>query len=725
MDVSELLTSLNQDQRDAVTSDAKHLLVLAGAGSGKTRVLVHRIGWLLQVNALSASSILAVTFTNKAAKEMQLRISDLLNASPRGLWVGTFHGLAHRLLKMHWAEAGLPQNFQIIDSDDQLRIVKRLMKEQGIDETRFAPKSVQWYINGKKDEGLRPQHIDHNNDYHEKTLVSIYQSYQQTCERAGQVDFGEILLRSHELWLKNPALLEHYQKRFKHILVDEFQDTNAVQYAWLRMLAGGSAMANGDNNDGRGITIVGDDDQSIYGWRGAKIENIHNFQNDFSNVQLIKLEQNYRSTSNILQAANAVIANNPHRLGKNLWTDGLEGEKISLYAGFNEQDEARFIAERISHHFEENSAYKEQAILYRSNAQSRVLEEALIRSSIPYRIYGGQRFYDRLEIKNAIAYLRLSFFNDDDAAFERVINTPTRGIGAKTLERLRLVARERELSMWQAAKLSVSERLLPSKALSSFANFMQVIESITEQSEQLCLGDLAAFVLEASDLIAFHGKEAGEKGRARVENLQELVNAAKDFVPEEPEKVLSEFLDEVALDAGDQQVDAHADSVQLMTFHSAKGLEFPIVYIAGAEENLFPHKMSADDPVALEEERRICYVGITRAMSKLYMTHAECRRWYGQDAFNPVSRFVKEIPAECLEEVRINSSVTRPVAGWASGEEIEGIGLALGEPVFHKIFGEGVVLGVEGQGSNARVQVNFDSEGSKWLVAAYANLEKI
>lgn len=717
MDVSRILDSLNTAQRDAVSSDSKSLLVLAGAGSGKTRVLVHRIAWLLQVQSVSAASILSVTFTNKAAREMRSRISELLQITPQGMWVGTFHGIAHRLLKMHWQDAGLPENFQIIDSDDQLRMVKRLLKEHEMDESRWSPKSIQWFINGQKDEGRRAKHVDHHDDPYEKTLVKLYQAYEDGCERSGQVDFGELLLRAHELWLKKPALLNHYQQRFQHILVDEFQDTNTIQYAWLRVLAGNT------NN----ITVVGDDDQSIYGWRGAKIENIQQFNQDFVGAELIKLEQNYRSTSCILDAANAVIANNPGRLGKNLWTDGDTGEPIALYAGFNEQDEARFIVDRIEHHVSEDTLRTEQAILYRSNAQSRVLEEELIRTGVPYRIYGGQRFYDRLEIKNAVAYLRLAHYRDDDAAFERVINTPTRGIGNKTVEGLRVVARTGNISMWKAVQQAVGEHTLTKRAETALLNFVELIEDCGSASTDLDLPSLAEFILEATELKGFHGKESGEKGRARVENLEELVNAARQFEPEgDASTALREFLDTAALDAGDQQADEHADAVQLMTLHSAKGLEFPVVYLAGVEENLFPHKMSSEDPAQLEEERRLCYVGITRAMKRLYISYAESRRWYGQESFNPVSRFVREIPPDCIEEVRLNANISRPLSAKVSRYAQENAsGLMLGQHVTHSVFGEGVVLNLEGQGENSRVQVNFANEGSKWLVAAYANLQPI
>ena len=717
MDVSRILDSLNSAQREAVSCDKKSVLVLAGAGSGKTRVLVHRIAWLLQVQGVSPSAIMSVTFTNKAAKEMRSRIGELLQITPQGMWVGTFHGIAHRLLKAHWQDAGLPENFQIIDSDDQLRMVKRLLKEHELDETRFSPKSIQWYINGHKDEGRRAKHVDHHDDPYEKTLIQVYLAYEAACERSGQVDFGELLLRAHELWLNKPTVLNHYQQRFKYLLVDEFQDTNTIQYAWLRVLAG-------NNNT---ITVVGDDDQSIYGWRGAKIENIQQFSEDFPGTETVKLEQNYRSTSCILDAANAVIANNPSRLGKELWTDGEAGEPISLYAGFNEQDEARYIVERIEDHVSDHLLRSEQAILYRSNAQSRVLEEELIRTGIPYRIYGGQRFYDRLEIKNAVAYLRLSYGRDDDAAFERVINTPTRGIGNKTVEALRLRARESNTSLWRASEQLIADGSLTKRAITALQNFMTLINDCGEASKTLSLEDLASFVLEASDLMAFHGKETGEKGQARIENLQELVNATRQFEPEgDDSTALREFLDTAALDAGEQQADEYTDAVQLMTLHSAKGLEFPVVYLAGIEENLFPHKMSIEEPGRLEEERRLCYVGITRAMKYLYLTYAETRRWYGQESYNAVSRFVREIPDTCIQEVRVKANISRPVsAGMSYASSDHDTGLILGQRVMHNIFGEGVVLNIEGQGSNARVQVNFDQEGSKWLVAAYANLESI
>ncbi|MFT6756138.1 MAG: DNA helicase-2/ATP-dependent DNA helicase PcrA [Chitinophagales bacterium] len=716
MDVTSIIDSLNDAQRNAVCAESGNQLILAGAGSGKTRVLVHRIAWLMQTERVSPYSIMAVTFTNKSAKEMRNRIEDLQGSSLRGMWVGTFHGLAHRLLKSHWLDAGLPENFQILDSDDQLRVVKRVSRALDLDDSQWPPRQSQWFINSQKDEGKRAAHIDDWGDLHHKTMVRIYQHYEELCQRGGLVDFGELLLRSHELWLKKPAILEHYQQRFSHLLVDEFQDTNAVQYAWLRVLAGDSCK----------VTAVGDDDQSIYGWRGAKIENIQRFSEDFSDTQITKLEQNYRSTETILQAANEVISRNQGRLGKELWTAGEKGEKISLYAGFNEVDEANFIVEQIQQASQE-VAKSDCAILYRSNAQSRVLEDSLLRAGVPYRVYGGHRFYERLEIKNALSYLRLLNNPHDDIAFERVINTPTRGIGAKSVENLRLFAREHGASLWQSASTMVEKNILPARAASNISNFLQLLADLTEGTNELPLHEQVDHIIDASGLLEFHRNEKGEKGQARVENLQELVVATRAFAWDEDENgtPLQQFLDTAALDAGDAQADEFEDAVQLMTLHSAKGLEFHTVFIAGVEENLFPHKMSAEDPERLEEERRLCYVGITRAMVKLYISYAECRRLYGSDNFNAPSRFLREIPPECLQEVRLGAQVTRPVLFGAPDDTEPQQGISLGGRVFHQVFGEGTVLNVEGHGDNARVQVNFDNEGSKWLVLQYAGLQAI
>lgn len=733
MDVSAILNDLNDAQREAVTAKPGNQLILAGAGSGKTRVLVHRIAWLLQVEGVSPHAIMAVTFTNKAAREMRGRLESLLAESllggTRAMWVGTFHGLAHRLLKTHWQDVGLPQNFQILDSDDQLRLVKRVCQNLQLDEARWPPRQAQWYINAQKDEGLRPQYIQPSADPYDATMLKIYSAYDALCQQGGLVDFGELLLRAHELFLNNAEVLAHYQQRFPFILVDEFQDTNTIQYAWLRVLAGNRAH----------VSAVGDDDQSIYGWRGAKIENIQRFETDFSNTHTIRLEQNYRSTGLILKAANGVIANNHGRLGKELWTDGKEGEPISLYAAFNEQDEARFIIDRIDAWMQQGNRYDSCAILYRSNAQSRVLEEALLRENMAYRIYGGQRFYDRLEIKNALAYLRLLVNRNDDTAFERVINTPTRGVGNKTVEAIRLYAREHGSSLWQAAANMVNSSQLTARAANAVGSFLRLIAELEQSTADLPLDEIVDKTLQQTGLLEFHRNEKGEKGQARVENLEELINACRAFDPdetatqtgEEQEEVplLVQFLDNASLDAGEAQADEFDDAVQLMTLHSAKGLEFPCVFIAGMEENLFPHKMSADDPVRLEEERRLCYVGITRAMEKLTISYAESRRLHGNETFNRVSRFVKEIPVECLHEIRLKTEVQRPVhynsVKQTQLQTDDDNGFYLGQRVAHKMFGEGVVIHFEGDGPSARVQVNFDNEGSKWLVMQYANLQAV
>ncbi|MFV8818877.1 DNA helicase II [Haliea sp. E17] len=715
MDVSDILSGLNQAQREAVAADNQNLLVLAGAGSGKTRVLVHRIAWLIRAEGLSPGSILAVTFTNKAAREMRSRVEEMLQIRGHGLWMGTFHGLAHRLLKSHWREAGLPQEFQILDADDQLRLVKRVCRELQLDESRWPPKQAMWYINAQKDEGLRARNIEPPpGDFFARTMLEVYRAYETACERAGLVDFAELLLRAHELWLQHPEVLAHYQQRFRQILVDEFQDTNTIQYAWLRVLAGNRIP----------VVAVGDDDQSIYGWRGAKIENIQRFSDDFHPVQTVRLEQNYRSTQTILQAANAVIANNFGRLGKELWTSGDQGEPITVYAGFNEHDEARFIVDQIERWREEGESLSSAAILYRSNAQSRVLEEALLRAGLPYRIYGGQRFYERLEIRNALAYLRLLPSRGDDAAMERVINTPPRGIGGKTLDKVRDTARERGVTLWQAIGVVGEEKLLPARALSALEGFTVLIDELDSGSDQLPLEELVDHVLQGSGLLEFHRLEKGEKGQARVENLEELVAAARQFEADPAEELspLQQFLANAALDAGDAQADEHEDSVQLMTLHSAKGLEFPLVFLAGMEENLFPHRMSVEEPGRLEEERRLCYVGITRAMQKLYITYAESRRLHGSESFNTPSRFLREIPAELLQEVRINNTVARPVSSFERAA-VPDTGISLGQRVYHQIFGEGTVLNFEGRGGSARVEVNFDDEGAKWLVLQYANLQ--
>ncbi|MBU3059671.1 DNA helicase II [Pseudomonas indica] len=723
-DLSLLLNSLNDAQRQAVAAPVGRQLVLAGAGSGKTRVLVHRIAWLIQIENASPHSILSVTFTNKAAAEMRQRIEQLLGINPMGMWVGTFHGLAHRLLRAHWQEAGLAENFQILDSDDQQRLVKRVIRELGLDEQRWPARQAQWWINAQKDEGLRPQNIQAGGDLFLATQLKIYEAYEVACARAGVIDFSELLLRALDLWRDKPGLLEHYQRRFRHVLVDEFQDTNAVQYAWLRLLAKG----------GESLMVVGDDDQSIYGWRGARIENIQQFSSDFPDAETIRLEQNYRSTACILKAANALIANNQGRLGKELWTEGCEGEPIALYAAFNEHDEARYVVEGIERAIKDGMARSEIAILYRSNAQSRVLEEALLREKIPYRIYGGQRFFERAEIKNAMAYMRLIHTRHNDAALERVINVPARGIGEKTVETLREFARGQGLSMWAALHQAVGTKVIAGRGASALNAFVELVDTLALKVEGLPLHAMTQRVIEDSGLLAYHRDEKGEKGQARVENLEELVSAARAFDNEELEDdqtPLSAFLDHASLEAGEQQAGDFEDSVQLMTLHSAKGLEFPLVFLVGMEEGLFPHKMSLEESGRLEEERRLAYVGITRAMQRLVMTYAETRRLYGSETYNKVSRFVREVPPSLIQEVRLSNSISRPYSGGRSngslfaGAAVPETGFSLGQRVQHPLFGEGVILNFEGGGAQARVQVNFDSEGSKWLMLAYAKLEAL
>ncbi len=744
MDISHILNPLNDRQRQAVTAEASNLLVLAGAGSGKTRVLVHRIAWLIATEGLSPHGILAVTFTNKAANEMRLRIEELLERPIGGMWVGTFHGLAHRLLRAHWLEAGLPEKFQILDADDQYRLIKRVHKSLEIDENKWPAKQCQWFINEQKDEGLRAASIEAYGDEYTAVMAKVYAAYEQACNRGGMVDFGELLLRSHELWLKSPELLAHYKKRFQQILVDEFQDTNAIQYAWLRVLAGKKAQ----------VTAVGDDDQSIYGWRGARIENIQQFSQDFSGTEIVRLEQNYRSSANILKAANNLIANNQGRLGKELWTEDLEGEPISLYSAFNEQDEARFVCGQIEKWINSGNNASEAAILYRSNAQSRELEEALLRVNMPYRIYGGFRFYERLEIRNAMAYLRLVASRDDDAAMERVINTPVRGIGNKTMDFLRTLARTENISLWQSALKAINEGLLPSRATLSITGFLNLINELEGFAKSKDLHELCDQAIMQSGLIQHHEKEGGEKAKIRKENLMELVNAAKAFTMEEVDdenessvmELLSAFIDKAALDAGDTQAGDGEDAVQLMTLHSAKGLEFPSVFITGLEEGLFPHKMSMDTQAGLEEERRLCYVGITRAEQKLTLSYAESRRLYGEETLTRPSRFLGELPQELLEEVRLQGRITRSsfshsyaknkdisadhdsihatASGGSQGDSTVG-SINLGQRVKHPKFGEGIVLNYEGKGKNARVQINFDEVGGKWLVMSYARLEAV
>jgi len=791
MDVSYLLDDLNPAQREAVTAPSGHYLVLAGAGSGKTRVLTHRIGWLLEVGNASPWSILAVTFTNKAAGEMRARCDTLLSLGThrqgtRGLTVGTFHGIAHRLLRQHWREAKLPETFQILDSDDQQRIIKRVIAALGLDEARFPPRQAAWFINAAKDEGKRPDAFHHETNPLTRTLLDIYRAYEEACQRSGLVDFAELLLRSHELWLHDDALLAHYRNRYHHLLIDEFQDTNTIQYAWVRVLAGTTGQ----------VFVVGDDDQAIYGWRGARVENVQHFLRDFPSAKTIRLEQNYRSTGTILKAANAVIANNPQRLGKNLWTAGQPGEPIALYAAYNEQDEARFVIERVREHIQLGGRASECAVLYRSNAQSRNFEEQLIQHDIRYRVYGGLRFFDRAEIKDTLAYLRLVANRHDDSAFERTVNTPPRGVGERTLDTLRQRARANRISLWEAAQHELTGTGLAGRAKNALKTFQTLIDELAksclgplsppdpgsslleplsprergwdegtntpsatdssntqdteefaftsttepspptplpmgEESEPLPLAEQIDHAIQRSGLRDYYEADSRGSAESRVENLDELVNVASRFerTPEDVEAGFSEltaFLAHAALEAGETQGEAWEDCVQLMTLHSAKGLEFPLVFLVGLEDGLFPSQKSLDEPGRLEEERRLAYVGITRARQTLTLSYAESRRLHGMETYNRPSRFLHELPRELLHEVRPRVQVSRPLYAGRFIDDGGGASpLKLGQRVRHASFGEGVVIDAEGSGAHARVQVNFEDVGAKWLVVAYAQLTPI
>ena len=718
MDITPIVGGLNDAQRAAVSAPLAPTLVLAGAGSGKTRVLTHRVAWLVQVENVSPHGILAVTFTNKAAGEMRGRIETLLGVPSAPLWVGTFHGIAHRLLRIHWRDTGLPQAFQIMDSEDQQRAIRKLLKALDLDESRWIPKEIMWFINARKDEGLRAKHLKDEGDPTRRQFIRLYEQYQEQCERNGVVDFAELQLRAFELWRDRPDVLAHYRARFRHVLIDEFQDTNTIQYNWIKLLAGGGGLP----------FAVGDDDQSIYRWRGARVENLQQFRRDYENTQLFRLEQNYRSTGNILAAANALIANNNGRLGKNLWTAGEQGEPVKLYAAFNERDEADFVINRIREWTHKGGSRSSCAILYRSNAQSRTFEEALLSARIPYRVYGGLRFFERAEIKDALAYLRLVFSRVDDASFERIVNLPARGIGAKTLDTIRNYARANTCTMWEAAGACIQE--LGARTGQSLHGFLLLIEELDKQTRSLPLHEQVDHLINATGLVAHYQQERGDRGEARLENLNELVTAARGFEPDKETDTspLASFLSHAVLESGEDQASAWEDSVQMMTLHSAKGLEFPVVFLCGLEDGLFPHTRSITDIDGLEEERRLCYVGTTRAMRQLYLTYAEQRRLHGVDSYGTPSRFIREIPAELLEEVRPRIQVSRPVymprRGAVEEEPAPG-GVRLGQRVRHGKFGEGVILNLQGQGSHAQVQVNFERQGTKWLMLAYANLEPV
>ncbi len=721
MNVSHLLDTLNQAQREAVTAPPGHVLVLAGAGTGKTKVLTHRIAWLLATEQARAHNILAVTFTNKAAREMRTRLETLLNNSSQNLWANTFHSIAHLLLRKHWQLANLPQTFQIIDSDDQLSVLKQVIKSLELDDKVLTPRQAQHFINTRKDHGLRAKDlVAEEGDAWRNRMLHIYTAYEARCQQTGSVDFAELLLRCYELWRDNPSLLAYYQQRFQYILVDEFQDTNPLQYNWLQLLAGQSGQ----------LFVVGDDDQSIYGFRNASAANLANFNQEFPQVQLIRLEQNYRSTGTILEVANTLIARNDQRLGKNLWTQASAGEPIFLYTAYSEMDEARFVAEKVQAY---SGQRREIAILYRTTAQSRLFEEELLQRSIPYRIYGSLRFYERLEIKDMLAYLRLLHHRDDDSAFERIVNTPKRGIGERTLETLRGIARQQEISLWQAAQHAIETQQLKARASSTLTVFLDLIQQVDEQIKALSLHEKIKHLKTYTGLVAHYQKESKEEAQRRLENLDELINAARQFEQRRSNlltaiteanpsiaDILTEFLAHTALEAGEGQGNEWEDCVQLMTLHAAKGLEFEIVFLVGLEENLFPHQNSLDES-KLEEERRLCYVGITRARRYLYLCHSETRYRYGNREFGTPSRFIREMPTELIQAVRLSNSTVSPLKSWMTSAKGK---LHRGERVKHKQFGEGVVLNYEGQGDYARVQIKFAS-GNKWLMMAYAQLEKL
>ncbi|KWF30032.1 UvrD-helicase domain-containing protein [Burkholderia pseudomultivorans] len=783
----DLLANLNPEQYAAVTLPNEPALILAGAGSGKTRVLITRIAWLIQQGYASPATVLAVTFTNKAAREMMARLSAMMPIDTRGMWIGTFHGLCNRMLRTHWRDAGLPQTFQILDTADQLSAIKRLMKGLNVDDEKFPPKNVQYFINNAKEQGLRPDKVDASDNFNRK-FVELYQAYDQQCQREGVVDFPELLLRCYELLAYNAPLRAHYQARFRHILVDEFQDTNKLQYAWLKMLAGGE----------NAIFAVGDDDQSIYAFRGANVGNMRDFEDEFRVRNLIKLEQNYRSHGNILDAANQLISNNAHRLGKNLRTDAGHGEPVRVYEASTDAQEASWIVEEIRSLINTGLSRSEVAVLYRSNAQSRAIEHTLMTSGIPYRVYGGLRFFERQEVKHALAYLRLIDNPNDDTAFARVVNFPTRGIGARSIEQLADAARLYGCSMAAAIPY------VTGKAGTSLGAFANLIAKMRAETQQMSLPETVEYVVRASGLADFYQGE--REGQDRLENLQELVNAATAFVSEEgygldtparsiplrtgaiaapelgaagddasvevlepaplddpaqnPDTMtpLAGFLSHASLEAGDNQAQAGQDAVQLMTVHAAKGLEFAAVFITGLEEGLFPHENSVLESDGLEEERRLMYVAITRAKERLYLSFAQSRMLHGQTRYNVRSRFFDELPEHVLKwltpkveagsrwggrsdnagygrdwfarpggsrEQIVDAAVSAPLPAFADKQRAAGAGFRVGQQVFHTKFGEGTVTALEGNGADAKAQVKFKRHGEKWLALAVAKLQAV
>lgn len=752
---TRLLDTLNEEQRAAVTLPDEPALILAGAGSGKTRVLTTRIAWLIQQGRVSPAGILAVTFTNKAAKEMLTRLSAMLPINVRGMWIGTFHGLCNRFLRAHWRDAGLPQTFQILDSADQLSAIKRLLKSLNVDDTKYPPKNVQYFINGNKEEGLRAKDVTAHDAFNRR-FIELYAAYDQQCQREGVVDFAELLLRSYEVLMANEPLRLHYQQRFSHILVDEFQDTNTLQYRWLKLLGKQAA-----------VFAVGDDDQSIYAFRGANVGNMAAFEREFQVQHLIKLEQNYRSYGHILDAANELIAHNSKRLGKNLRTERGHGEPVRVYEALSDLLEAHWIVEEIQAHIAAGRSRSEMAVLYRSNAQSRVIEAALFKAGIAYRVYGGLRFFERAEIKHALAYLRLMENPHDDTAFARVVNFPARGIGARSLELLADVARERSTSLYAAVPH------LSGKPGATLGQFVAMIDSMRFETPQLTLPEVVEHVVQRTGLRAHY--ESEKEGQDRIENLDELVNAATLFAEDDPAEGMSPlaaFLSHASLEAGDNQADAGQDAVQLMTVHAAKGLEFDVVFITGLEEGLFPHEQAASEPGGLEEERRLMYVAITRARERLYLSCAQTRMLHGQTRYNLKSRFFDELPEASLKWLtpRLGAQAAQtgaaykagwqadwkssrttgwedeseyaekrrraadvpvtsagPLPAWARQQaaQVSGGQWRIGQTVRHAKFGEGLIVNLEGSGTDARAQINFGAQGVKWLALSVARIEAV
>ncbi|WP_211472212.1 UvrD-helicase domain-containing protein [Collimonas humicola] len=758
--MQNLLHNLNPEQLAAVTLPAQSALILAGAGSGKTRVLTTRIAWLIQTGQVSPSGVLAVTFTNKASKEMMTRLSAMLPINTRGMWIGTFHGLCNRLLRAHYRDAALPQTFQILDSQDQLSAIKRLLKAMNVDDEKYPPRNLMYFINGAKDQGLRANEVEANDDYNRK-FVELYDLYDQQCQREGVVDFAELLLRTYELLSRNQPLREHYQSRFQHILVDEFQDTNDLQYKWLKLMAGQRGA----------VFAVGDDDQSIYAFRGANVGNMTAFEHEFRVENLIKLEQNYRSHGHILDSANTLIANNSKRLGKNLRTDAGHGEPVRIYEATSDLQEAQWIIEETKSLINDGASRSEIAVLYRSNAQSRVIEHALVASGIPYRVYGGQRYFERAEVKHAIAYLQLMDNPHNDSAFLRVVNFPARGIGARSLEQLQDAAKQYGISLYTAVPY------VAGKAGATLGSFLKLIEGGRFETQHLPLPEMVQVVLDLSGLMQHYQNE--KEGADRIENLEQLVNAATLFVSEEGFGIdapallgpkaqavsgasittadgievfdadaplaavmspLSAFLSHASLEAGNNQAQAGEEALQLMTVHSAKGLEFDAVFITGLEEGLFPHENSQKEDAGVEEERRLMYVAITRAKKRLYMSFSQTRMLHGQTRYNMRSRFFDELPEDALKwlspKVQQHSWFANTKSAWDEAPEKAAnnisknfgrrdIGWRIGENVAHLKFGEGVIVNIEGSGGNARAHINFGKHGMKLLDLSVAKLEKV